>query len=212
MILAVGNVKGGVGKTTLAINIAIARVLQGNEVLLADADDQGSAAEFTQIRTELTARTDYTAVRLRGNEVRSELRKLQTKFDDIIIDVGGRDTEGLRAALIVSNKILIPVLPSSIDIWAFDRIATLINEARELNPALVALAVLNAADASGKDNSAAREAMRDSPGIITLDIVIGRRKAFRNAAAQGASVLDMVPKDPKAIEELTAMVKAVFDD
>jgi chromosome partitioning protein len=212
MILAVGNVKGGTGKTTLAINIAIARVLRGQEVLLADADDQGSAAEFTQIRTELTDRTDYTAVRLRGGEVRSELRKLRPKFDDIIIDVGGRDTEGLRAALIVSDKILIPVLPSSIDIWAFDRIATLVNEARELNPSLVALAVLNAADASGRDNSAAREAMREAAGIITLEAVIGRRKAFRNAAAQGASVLDMTPKDPKAVEELTAVVKAVFDD
>ena len=56
MILTVGNVKGGVGKTTLAVNIAIARALAGRDVLLVDGDEQGTAAAFTDLRGGPSAR------------------------------------------------------------------------------------------------------------------------------------------------------------
>src|ERR1019366_2539809 len=140
----------------------------------------------------------------------SEIEKLKGKFDDIIIDVGGRDNEGLRAALTVANKVLIPVQPSSFDVWSFDRITALVSEAKIMNADLRALAVLNAADSQGQDNSEAQDALSEVEGIETLSDVIVRRKAFRNAAAQGRSVLDMSPKDPKAVEEVTALVQAIF--
>lgn len=210
MILAVANIKGGVGKTTLALNLAIARALNKRDVLLVDADEQGSAADFTQLRTEKIGSAGYTAMRLRGREVRSEIDKLKGKFDDIIIDVGGQDNEGLRAALMIANKVLIPVQPSSFDVWSFDRITALVSEAKIMNSDLSAFAVLNAADAQGQDNSEAQDALKEAEGIETLSAMIVRRKAFRNAAAQGRSVLDMSPKDPKAVEEINALVQAIF--
>lgn len=210
MIIAVANVKGGAGKTTLATNLAIARAIAGRDVLLIDADNQGSSADFTALRTEQLGNAGYAVARLLGREVRSEVSKMRPKFDEIIIDVGGRDSEGLRAALTVADSVLIPVLPSSFDVWSFSSMVGLAREARVINPELRVLAVLNAADAQGSDNREARELLKETEGVEALSCQLGRRKAYRNAAAQGRSVLDMTPKDPKAIEELTALVAAIY--
>ena len=66
MILVIGNIKGGVGKTTIAVNMAIARSLEGKDVLLVDGDQQQTAMTFTEIRTEKKGSPGYTAVSLGG--------------------------------------------------------------------------------------------------------------------------------------------------
>ena len=109
MVLAVGTVKGGVGKTTLAVNLAIVRTDEGQDVLLVDGDEQGTAWLCTQLRTERMGRPGYTAVSLHGAVWRTQIRQLAPKYDDIIIDVGGRNTSSLRAALTVANTLLIPM-------------------------------------------------------------------------------------------------------
>jgi chromosome partitioning protein len=210
MILAVANVKGGAGKTTLATNIAVARSIAGRDVLLVDADNQGSAADFTALRTEQVGKAGYVVSRLLGREVRTEVEKLAPKFEDVVIDVGGRDNEGLRAALTVADAVLIPLLPSSFDVWALDRMIGLSKDAKSLNPKLRVLAVLNAADAQGSDNAEARQLLAETDGVESLPCQLIRRKAYRNAAAQGRSVLDASPKDPKAAEEMNALIRAVY--
>lgn len=210
MILAVANVKGGAGKTTLATNIAVARSIAGRDVLLVDADNQGSAADFTALRTEQVGKAGYVVSRLLGREVRTEVEKLAPKFEDVVIDVGGRDNEGLRAALTVADAVLIPLLPSSFDVWALDRMIGLSKDAKGLNPKLRVLAVLNAADAQGSDNAEARQLLAETDGVEALPCQLIRRKAYRNAAAQGRSVLDASPKDPKAAEEMNALIRAIY--
>ncbi len=126
-----------------------------------------------------------------------------------MIDVGGRDTGSLRAALTVSDALLVPVQPRTFDVWALDQVAALVREVREINPSLRALAFLNGADAQGKDNSEALEAMREVAGIEVADLVLVRRKAFPNAASLGRGIVEVPTKDPKAIEELTALAKGL---
>ncbi len=209
MILAVGNVKGGVGKTTLAVNIAIALTRSGREVLLIDGDEQGTALAFTELRNAAKADSPgYTAVALHGANIRSQVRQLTPKYADIVIDVGGRDTGSLRAALTVADVVLVPVKPRSFDLWGVDQTADLVHEAREINDRLRAIVVLNEADAQGKDNDAAAEALRDVPGFELAPVMIVRRKAFPNAAAAGLSVLEY--DDPKAREELTQLTDFLF--
>src|SRR5437588_1523545 len=156
MILTVGNTKGGVGKTTLAVNIAIARSLVGSsDVLLIDGDEQKTALTFTELRSSQLGTTGYTAVSLSGAALRTQVRQLAPKYSDIVIDVGGRDTGSLRAALTVADIVLIPVKPRSFDLWGVDQTADRGKEAREINERLRAITVLNEADAEGKDNEAA---------------------------------------------------------
>jgi chromosome partitioning protein len=210
MIVTIGNTKGGVGKTTLAVNLAIFQAAKGRDVLLVDGDEQGSASLFSQLRAELLGKSGYTAVGLYGAAVRTQIRQLAPKYDDVVIDVGGRDTGSLRAALTVSDIVLVPVQPRTFDIWALDAMAVLVAEAREINPSLHAFAFLNAADAQGRDNTEAREAMAELSGIRALDVMIVRRKAFPNAAAQGRGVVEMRPADTKAVEELSALAYIAF--
>ena len=199
MILAVGNVKGGVGKTTLAINLAIVWALQGRDVLLIDGDEQATAMAFTELRTGARGEPGYTAVALHGPAIRTQVRQLASKYDHIIIDVGGRDTGSLRAALTVAHLVLIPVQPRSFDLWGVDQTTELIIEARELNEPLRAVAVLNAADPQGRDNAAAADLLRDNDALELARAILIRRKAFPNAAAGGLSVMEY--GDSKASSE-----------
>src|SRR3954465_3397821 len=192
MVLTVGYVKGGVGKTTLAVNLAIAYSRMGRDVLLVDGDEQETAMAFTDLRSaEKDGACGYTAVALHGAALRTQMRSLARKYTDVVIDVGGRDTGSLRAALTVSDLVLIPVQPRSFDLWAIDAMMSLLQEAREVNEELRAVSVLNAADAQGKDNESASSLLRKrTPAIEHVSQMIVRRKAFPNAAAAGLSVLE----------------------
>lgn len=213
MILTLAQTKGGVGKTTLAINLAIERTTRAKrDVLLVDADDQGTSADFSALRAELRGETGYTAVQLAGAAVRSQVLAMRAKYDDIIIDAGGRDTAGLRAALTVADVALVPFQPRSFDVWTLTKVSALIAEARLINPALRAYAVINCADPQGGDNAAAAEALADNGEIVYLDAPIGRRKAFPNAASGGLSVLEVQHPDHKASNELRFLADSLFKE
>ena len=212
MIVVVGNVKGGVGKTTLAINFAITRAARGRDVLLIDGDEQGTALTFTALRSEQAGLHDYTAVALSGPSVRAQARQLAPKYDDLLIDVGGRDTGSLRAALTIADTLLIPFQPRTFDVWAIDHMRALIEDAATINEKLKAYSVLNAADAIGKDNEDAAAVLRQCTNIHYLDCPLVRRKAFPNAAAQGKGVEEYTPRDPKAIDELTTLMAFIYQN
>ena len=101
MVYLIGGLKGGVGKTTTAINLAIYLSGQGRDVLFVDADAQASASEFMGWRSEHTLDEHLTFVELHGSRVRDEVRKLRSKFDDIVIDAGGGMRESQKFALIL---------------------------------------------------------------------------------------------------------------
>lgn len=213
MIVTVGNTKGGVGKTTLAVNLAIAQALVGRDVWLIDGDRQGTAQTAISIRAEAghipgIACASYPD----GPTLRAQVQQQAGKFDDIIIDAGGRDSTALRAALVLSDVLLVPFQPRSYDVWALNDIAILVDEARSVRDGLQALAVLNCADPGehSTDNADAAAAVADLPQFQYLTTPLRRRKAFANAAGQGLSVLEIKPQDTKATDELKALVSTLF--
>lgn len=213
MIVTVGNTKGGVGKTTLAVNLAIAQALTGRDVWLIDGDRQGTAQTAISIRAEAghipgIACASYPD----GPTLRAQVQQQVSKFDDIIIDAGGRDSTALRAALVLSDVLLVPFQPRSYDVWALNDIALLVDEARSVRDGLRAFAVLNCADPGehSTDNADAAAAVADVPQFEYLTTPLRRRKAFANAAGQGLSVLEIKPQDTKAADELKSLVMALF--
>ena len=186
MIVVLAQTKGGVGKSTRAVNFAVERSRAGRDVLLVDADDQATATDFTALRTENLGAPGYTAVALSGPNVRTQVLQMQPKYADIIIDAGSRDTAGLRAALTVADVALVPFQPRSFDLWTLDKVASLITEAKQYHDEpLRTVAVLNFADPAGLDNAAAAEALSGNEVITYLDAPSVRRKAFANACSEG---------------------------
>lgn len=213
MIVTIGNTKGGVGKTTIAVNLAIARALSGRDVWLIDGDRQGTAQMAISIRAE-SGHTPGIACATYpdGPTLRAQVQQQAAKFDDVVIDAGGRDSTALRAALVLSDLLLVPFQPRSYDVWALSDIATLIDEARSVRDGLRCFAVLNCADPgeNSTDNFEAAAAVADVPQFEYLPTPLRRRKAFANAAGAGLSVLELKPQDGKACDELKELVSMLF--
>lgn len=208
MIVTVGNTKGGTGKSTIAVNLAIAR---GGKVLLIDSDPQSTAENIMLVRTQAGRLPAVPCEKIcKGKDLSEQVPLLQRKYDDIVIDAGGRDSAALRFALILSDLVLIPFAPRSLDVWALSDVDSIVAEARTINPALRAFAILSCADSTGHDNRDAVEALRAYRELAYMPTPISRRKSVANAVGMGMSVLEFKPKDDKAIAELKNLVNAVF--
>lgn len=214
MIITVGNTKGGVGKTTLAVQLAIARALQGREVWLIDGDRQGTAAAAVAARAQAGKAPGIACAQYPdGPTLRAQVQQQRAKWDDIVIDVGGRDSTALRAALILTDVLVVPFAPRSYDVWALDDMAELVDEARSVRDELRAYAVMNQADPgeNSTDNAEAAAAVKEVPQFVYLPTPIRRRKAFSNASGAGLAVTEQTPRDAKAVAEITALLASLFN-
>ncbi|MBB5704546.1 chromosome partitioning protein [Ochrobactrum daejeonense] len=214
MIIAIANTKGGVGKTTLAVQVAISRALAGRDVWLIDGDRQGTAAAAIAARAESAKQPGIACAQYPdGPQLRAQVQQQAKKWDDIVIDVGGRDSTALRAALILADTLLVPFAPRSYDVWALDDMAALVDEARSVRDGLRAFAVMNQADPGehSTDNADAAAAVAEVPQFIYLPTPIRRRKAFSNAGGAGLAVSELTPRDAKAIAEVNALMAPLFN-
>ena len=214
MIIAIGNTKGGVGKTTLAVQLAVTRALAGRDVWLIDGDRQGTAAAAIAARAEAGREPGIACAQYPdGPALRAQVQQQRQKWDDIIIDVGGRDSTALRASLILADVLVVPFAPRSYDVWALDDMAALVEEARSVRDGLRAFAVMNLADPGEQsvDNIEAAAAVAEVKAFEYLPTPIRRRKAFSNAGGAGLSVAELSPRDPKAIAEIDALAASLFN-
>ena len=209
MIITIGGIKGGCGKSLIATNLTVLRSKYGRKVLLVDADEQGTSGDWTDHRTGLGVETPWTTVRLKATAVRTEVKKMMKNYDDIIIDCGGRDTASLRAALTISNVFLVPFQPKSFDIWTAEKVSVLVEEATSFNDKLLSYVVINCAGSRGSDNDDAKKILSKVNGLKMLRGTVGLRKAFSNATAEGLGIIE-VRKDKKAQQEMIALHNAIF--
>lgn len=209
MIITVGGIKGGGGKSTAATNLAVMRQLAGHDVLLIDADEQRSASEFAAQR-EALGRGTMPCVQLVGATVRAQVKQLSARYHDIVIDTGGRDTASQRAALTVSDLMLIPFQPGNFDLWTLEQVERLVEEVRSVNEGLEALCFISRGYVAGADNEQAASMLRASTVLRFIHAPVLGRKAFNTASGDGLAVVEARPRDPKAVAEMERLYQAVF--
>lgn len=207
MILALLNQKGGVGKTTLALAIAGEWAMQGQRVILIDADPQGSALDWSEMRAREGLPRLFTVIGLARDTLHREAPALARDVDLVVIDGPPRVAGLMRSALLATDMVLIPVQPSPFDGWASAEMLALISEARIYRPELVARFVLNRCGARTvlARDTAATLADHDPPALASR---IGQRIAFAVAAQSGRIVREL-DRESAAAREITALVAEV---
>ncbi|WP_273758595.1 ParA family partition ATPase [Bartonella sp. AU55XJBT] len=205
MIIGLLNQKGGVGKTTLSVNLAASFSRAGARVLLIDVDPQGSALDWAAAREDAPL---FSVIGLPRATVHKEIAQIGHSYDHIIIDGPPRVTDLARSALMASDFVLIPVLPSPYDIWAADGIVKLIDEARVYKENLKSAFVVNRKIVNTAIGRDVNEALGIYP-VRVLSSSVAQRVIFAEAAAQGKAVYEVDKQGPAAaeIEAVAAEIK-----
>jgi len=213
--------KGGEGASTHATSLAVKLAGSGRDTLLVDADpDNESSYFFTVKRNEQTkGEAGFSCVRLEGLQIRHEVQRMETKYDDIVIDVGAKDSASLRAAFTVANKFVVPFCPSVFDMWTYHKISGVIEEMLSTNPDVTCISFLNKVvpprvnkngeTVYSKDTNEAMELLQSSKLMNYLHNPVSYRKSFQNAPANGRSVVE--GQDKKAAAEIEKLHKAIME-
>ena len=204
MIFALLNQKGGVGKTTLATHIAGELAMRGQQVILLDADPQGSSLDWTQRRSQQGLPRLFSAVGLARETLHQEAPELARRADHVVIDGPPRIAALARSALLAAERVLIPVQPSPYDLWASAEMVALIREAQVFRPLLRAAFVINRRVSTTVIGREARQALADQP-LPALRAEVHQRIVFADSVAAGRLARETAP-DSAAAREITALV------
>jgi chromosome partitioning protein len=204
LIISIINQKGGVGKTTLSISLAAALAGRKLRVLLVDADPQGSALDWIAVRQE---EAPFAAVGIPKPILHLELPKMAKDFDAIVIDGPPRIYEVARSAVMASDIVLIPVLPSQFDVWAAEETVKLLEQCAVYKERLKAAFLVNRKIANTAIGRDVAKALEQYPQPV-LQTAVCQRVAFAESA-RGRTVLE-IDADSAASKEIQSLTKEVL--
>jgi chromosome partitioning protein len=208
MIILVGSQKGGCGKSTLAVNLAAELKRLNKDVLLVDADRQGTASRWAQDR-EQTEQAHIPSVAQYDN-IHSTLKELNTKYDYLVVDVAGRDSRELRTGMLAADLLVTPFRPSQADLDTLPHLEEVITQAGDMNPDLRCMAVLTLAPSNLqiKEAKEAKEYLSDFPVFEVAKTVVHDRKAYRDSLSEGLGVVEW--RDSKAKAEIQLLIQEII--
>lgn len=206
MIYAVVNTKGGVGKTTTAIHLSVMLARKG-ATLLIDGDPQASAASWAAWRRETERTPSPTTVILSGKAILKEGKILASNYRDTVVDAGGRDSPGMRSALLLAKLAIVPMGSSNLDAAAVDDLLAVVEEAKQFNECLDVRLLMTRIDPRTRDLGEML-AFLEGKGLSVLKSKVCERVSVRRAIGEGAIVQEE-GKDCNAIAEFGAFFDEV---
>ncbi|MCP5416335.1 MAG: ParA family protein [Chromatiaceae bacterium] len=205
MITVIANLKGGTGKSTVTFNLAIWLQSMGRRVTAIDLDPQQTLADAAALRIEegvapalLVEAGAFPDVDFPGDA------------EEIIIDVGTADLESFKQAIMIADRILVPVTPSQADIWSTQRFVEFLSRNTHGNPP-ESITFINRADTSrtihATDEAAA--ALDALPGLRLIPQRLSNRSVFRDSFSEGLAVFELEPRSI-ATREFTELAEALY--
>jgi len=209
LVISFLNQKGGVGKTTLSINVAACLTLLGQKVLLIDADKQGTSSTWASLRDENT----FQVVSMARENMARDAIKLAANFDFTVIDGPPQAETISRSCIVASDLVVLPIEPGGASRWSSDLTIRQVKEAQEFKPTLKCGFVVSrkiGGTVLGRDT----RIMAADAGIPTFTTEIEQRIAYTEALTMGKTVFEWVSRGPvvSEIQSLTSELLGVFHE
>jgi chromosome partitioning protein len=202
MILSVINLKGGVGKTTISVNLAVAFAHRGKRVCIIDTDsEQLSALKWSGQRDDSYPRVAVATVS--AEKLVREASEQAKLYDLVILDGAPQLGKLANSTLIASDVVIVPLCPSALDFWAMESFLERYQEAKNLKESLQGFILLNRYNSARNVAKDIQEVLGEFPEIGKLQTTIGDRVAYNETITQGIGVTEH--KDTKAKKEMEAL-------
>jgi chromosome partitioning protein len=205
MIIVVAHQKGGVGKSTIASNLAV-ELAKTEAVTVVDLDMQKSMSYFNSVRID-SGKPKLEVIFVDNFNNLKNL--INDSKETLIIDVGGFDSDLNRVAILGADVIITPVSDSAIELVGLLSFKNTLDAINEIRPELKASILLNRIHASAKTSLVKlAEFVNGNDQFELLDTIFRDRVEFKKAFENGLSVNELKPKS-KAAEEVTNLIKEI---
>jgi chromosome partitioning protein len=204
-IITIAQQKGGAGKTTLAVHLAVAWSLKGKSVALVDIDPQGSLSRWYALRRENYGNTAIQPeVRtITGWRVSNEVSRLSESHDVVVIDSPPHTQTEAKIAIRSATCVLVPLQPSPMDLWATEPTIKL-----TLDEKVPALIVMNRVPARGL----LTDEIKNSLNYLNIPVAntqIGNRIQLASALLKGRGIGETAAKS-SAAEEINDLADEIL--